>query len=124
MQNTYFRIARSNKTLWGNFPARNSHHARATKQTTTHTASNESTEYKYFTVQPPYNRNMCFYIAPIIKLLKMVTLCIFHYCASSTFYTFTSYCTYHRQYSPPQRKHGIRLHQNTAPEQKTTALRL
>ena len=32
----------------------------------------------YYTVQPPYNRNMYFYIAPIIKLLKMVTLCIMH----------------------------------------------
>ena len=56
--------------------------------------------------------------------MKVQNINIFHYCASSTFYTFTSYCTYHRQYSPPWRKHGICLHQDTAPEQKTAALRL
>ena len=32
--------------------------------------------FHYNTVQPPYNKNMYFYILPIIKLLKMVTLCI------------------------------------------------
>ena len=32
--------------------------------------------YRLSTVWPPYNRNMYFYIVPIIKLLKMVTMCL------------------------------------------------
>ena len=32
-------------------------------------------EINYNLAGPPYNRNMYFYIMPIIELLKMVTLC-------------------------------------------------
>ena len=42
------------------------------------------------TVRPPYNRNMYFYIVPIIKLLKMVTLWVAKLLLSILLIAFTS----------------------------------
>ena len=47
----------------------------ATAETRQHAPSPTNVLKPTWPVWPLYNRNMCFYIAPIIKLLKMVTLC-------------------------------------------------